>query len=85
VITIKRKARFKVVYRVVGVQGQKIRGVDPWRDYGHAATTYMAACEEAERLRSETVSRVYDYEFKAVYEKFVVDGVVVDGKGQVAR
>lgn len=77
---LKKKARFRVVSRVVAVNHSLIK--NDWLDYFGTSRTYMQACEEAEGLRmtsrfSKVGDRLYEHDFKVVHEKFVKDGKVV--------
>lgn len=68
-----RKSRFRVVYRVTSVGGLSVPYKDDdWKQYDGRSRTYVAACEEAERLRGEPrFNPLYTYSYKVVHEKLL--------------
>ena len=63
-----RKAQFLVMYRMVELCGEPV--AREWREFSSLKRPYMAACEQAERLRGEYQGRCR-YEFKVAHEKLV--------------
>lgn len=66
----KAKARFRVMYKVVSINGKAV--VDKWRDYFGYSKSYMAACEDVEKLKFQQYS-TYEYVFKVLHEKLLND------------
>lgn len=59
----KRKAQFHVMFRL-----KRADLHDQWRDFFGKAMTYVAACEEVERLTSQ---EGLEYEFKVLHQKLI--------------
>ena len=65
-MNIKRKATFRVVYRLMGSNF-----MDDWRDYGLGNMTYMQACERSEQLASNFGASRFRYQFKPLHQKLI--------------
>lgn len=76
-----RKARFRVMFKVVAAGESPVSG-QKWYDYFGFSRTYMDACERASQLQDQESlvqksGRLYRYVYKVCHEKFVVDGIGV--------